>query len=72
MLGSAGKTGIQSIIFFERRPSLNDAILKENKKFRRVENSTFGFKKYSGASKNNPVLKTILPNQNLPKKQIVL
>ena len=52
--GDAGKIVIQSIIFFERRPSLNDAILKENKKFWRVENSTFGFKKYSGASKNHP------------------
>ena len=72
MLGSAGKTGIQSIIFFERQPSLNDAILKENKKFRLEEISTFGFKKVFCKPllpQNHPTPPR--PNQNLPKKQIV-
>ena len=62
--GGAGKIVIQSIIFFERQPSLNDAILKENKKFSGAAISTFGFKK---DKKNHflPIKTQLKPPQNL-------
>ena len=60
--GGAGKIVIQSIIFFERQPSLNDAILKENKKFSGAAISSFGFKKDKKIT-----FCQLKSNQNLPK-----